>query len=149
MVKGEVMNETTEQQLHIQKVYLKDLSYESPKVPKVFTENFQPSSNFDLNVDVNKITEDTYEVVLHLTVSVQQDNETIFLIELQQAGIFTVTGFDSESLDMVLGAYCPAQLYPFAREAVADLTTKGGFLPLLIDPVNFDALYKNKQSLNH
>ncbi len=133
--------------LTIQKIYLKDLSWESPQSPMIFNqENIEKtSSNIDLNVDIEQVGEFQYQVVLHVTVSIEQKESTLFLVEVKQAGIFEINGFSEEELKSLLGAYCPMQLYPYAREVVSDVTMRGGFTPLLLDPVNFDALYQSRQ----
>jgi preprotein translocase subunit SecB len=130
----------------IQKVYLKDVSFESPNSPQSFTnEGGQPQINVQLNSSHQAVTQDTYEVVLNVTVTASQQEKTIFLVEIKQAGLFTITGFAQEQLDGMLGAYCPETLFPFAREAISELITKGGFPPLLLNPVNFNALYTQQK----
>ncbi len=131
-----------EQQFSIQKLYLKDVSFESPNTPGVFTEgDWQPEVNIQLNSSNQPIGQDTFEVDLKLTVTAKQNDKTAFLVELTQAGIFTMTGFEQDNLRGMLGAFCPETLFPFAREAIAELVSKGGFPPLLLAPVNFNALY--------
>jgi preprotein translocase subunit SecB len=131
-----------EQQFSIQKLYLKDVSFESPNAPGVFTEGeWQPEVNIQLNSSNQSIGQDTFEVDLKITVTAKQNKKTAFLVELTQAGIFTMTGFEPDNLRGMLGAFCPETLFPFAREAIAELVSKGGFPPLLLAPVNFNALY--------
>lgn len=131
-----------EQQFSIQKLYLKDVSFESPNAPSVFTEgDWKPEVNIQLNSSNQSIGQDTYEVDLKITVTAKQNKKTAFLVELTQAGIFTMTGFEPENLRGMLGAFCPETLFPFAREAIAEMVSKGGFPPLLLAPVNFNALY--------
>ncbi len=131
-----------EQQFSIQKLYLKDVSFESPNVPTVFADGeWQPEVNIQLNSSNQSIGKDTFEVDLKITVTAKQSEKTAFLVELTQSGIFTIAGFDQENLRGMLGAFCPETLFPFAREAVAELVGKGGFPPLLLAPVNFNALY--------
>ena len=133
------------QQFVIQKIYLKDVSFESPNSPQAFTdEGWQPQINVQLNSSHQSIAQDTYEVVLEITVTANHNEKTAFLVELKQAGIFTITGFPQENLDGMLGAYCPETLFPFAREAISELISKGGFPQLLLQPVNFNALYNQK-----
>ena len=130
------------QQFAIQKLYLKDVSFESPNTPQVFTDGeWQPQVNVQLNTVHTSIAQDIYEVVLEITVTAKQNDNTAFLVELKQAGIFSLSGFSEESLGGMLGAYCPETLFPFAREAVSELISKGGFPQLLLQPVNFNALY--------
>ncbi len=130
------------QQFAIQKLYLKDVSFESPNSPQAFTDgDWQPQVNVQLNSGNKVISQDTYEVVLEITVTAKQNEKTAFLVELKQAGIFTISGFPEENLGGMLGAYCPETLFPYAREAISELISKGGFPQLLLQPVNFNALY--------
>ncbi len=130
------------QQFAIQKIYLKDVSFESPNSPQSFTEGeWKPQVNVQINSANQAIAQDTYEVVLSITVTAKQNDKTAFLVEVKQAGIFTIAGFPDENLAGMIGAYCPESLFPFAREAVAEMISKGGFPQLLLAPVNFNALY--------
>ena len=128
----------------IVRVYLKDVSFETPNSPEVFRQDFNPDVNLQLNTSVNKLEDSLYEVVLNVTVTSKQGDKTGFLVEVQQAGIFELKGYDEAQKGSVLGAYCPNTLYPFAREAISDLVVKGGFPQLLLSPINFDALYTQK-----
>ena len=133
------------QQFAIQKLYLKDVSFESPNTPQVFTDGeWQPQVNVQLNTVHTSIAQDIYEVVLEITVTAKQNDNTAFLVELKQAGIFSLSGFTEESLGGMLGAYCPETLFPFAREAVSELISKGGFPQLQLQPVNFNSLYTQR-----
>lgn len=127
---------------NIQKIYIKDISFEAPKSPQVFTETWEPSNNLDLNTSANPIADKTYEVVVSLTVTAKQGDNTAYLVEVQQAGIFTIDGFNDSDLHAMLGSFCPNILFPYAREAVSDIVTRGGFPQLLLAPINFDALYE-------
>lgn len=129
------------QQFAIQKIYLRDASFESPNAPDIFTREWHPDVNLDLNTNAQPIAENVYEVVLSLTATVKNQDDTAFLVEIQQAGIFTISGFADADMGHMLGSFCPNILFPYAREAISDLVTKGGFMPLLLAPVNFDALY--------
>ena len=128
----------------IVRVYLKDVSFETPNSPEVFRQDFKPDVNLQLNTSVNRLDGDLFEVVLNVTVTSKQEDKTGFLVEVQQAGIFELKGYDEAQQGSVLGAYCPNTLYPFAREAISDLVVKGGFPQLLLSPINFDALYAQK-----
>ena len=131
-----------EQQFAIQKIYLKDVSFESPNSPQSFTSGeWKPEINVQINSSNKTIAENTYEVVLSITVTAKQEETTAFLAEVQQAGVFTIAGFPEENLGGMIGAYCPESLFPYAREAVSELVSKGGFPQLLLTPVNFNALY--------
>jgi preprotein translocase subunit SecB len=132
-------------QVGILRIYLKDVSFETPNSPAVFTQEFRPEVNLQLNTSANPLEENLFEVLLNMTVTSHQDDKTAFLVEIQQAGIFQLAGFDEAQLNHMLGVYCPDALYPFAREVVADLVTKGGFPQLLLAPVNFEAVYTRKQ----
>jgi preprotein translocase subunit SecB len=134
-----------EPQFGILRIYLKDVSFETPNSPAVFTQDFNPDVNLQLQTSVDELEDDLYEVVLNLTVTSKQGEKTGFLVEVQQAGVFQVKGFDNSQKGHMLGAYCPNTLYPFAREAVADLVAKGGFPQLVLAPINFDALHAQKR----
>jgi preprotein translocase subunit SecB len=125
----------------IQKLYVKDVSLESPNAPHIFSEKWEPKVDFQLNSSAQPLQENLYEVRLTVTITVKLEDKTANLIEVCQAGIFTLKGFGEEELGPMLGIFCPNVLYPFAREVVSDLAIKGGFPPLLLAPVNFDVLY--------
>ncbi len=125
----------------IQKIYTKDISFETPNSPDIFKQQWQPQINVDLNTNGSMLEDNVYEVVLSLTVTAKLEEKTAFLVEVQQAGIFTIKGVGETDLPVMLGSFCPNILFPYAREAVSDLVTKGGFPQLLLAPVNFDALY--------
>lgn len=127
--------------LGIQKVYLKDLSYEAPNTPQIFTEEWRPKVDIQLANSATSLGGDIYEVVLAVTVTVKFEEKAAYLVEVQQAGIFNVSGFPEQFLGGVLATACPNILFPFAREAVADIVAKAGFPQLLLAPVNFEALY--------
>jgi len=129
-------------QFNIQKVYTKDISFEAPNSPKIFTEKWEPQNNLDLNTNASPIGENTYEVVLSLTVTAKLGETTAYLCEIHQAGIFSIEGFSDSDLHGMLGSFCPNILFPYAREAVSDIVTRGGFPQLLLAPINFDALYQ-------
>lgn len=131
-----------ENQFSIQKLYIKDISFESPGTPSVFTfKNWEPQIELNLNNSNKKVSEGVYEVVLSVTSTVKNDDKTAFLVEVHQAGIFNIVGFNDQDLKYILGAQCMNILFPYAREVVSDLTNRGGFPPLLLNPVNFDALF--------
>jgi len=136
-------NKTPEQQLVIQKIYTKDISFESPNTPSVFLKEWNPDVNMELNTAANKTdNDDIYEVVLTITITVKIDKENVYLTEVHQAGLFTITGFSDADMGAILGSFCPNALFPYARETISDLVTRGGFPQLLLAPVNFDALYQ-------
>lgn len=133
---------TDEKQLLLQKIYIKDLSFESPKAPEVFSSNAQANTNLNIGSANRVIDGDHMEVSLTLTITSKDGDDTLFLIEIVQAGIFTITGYTDQERAALLGSFCPGTLYPFARESVAELVSKGGFPQLLLQPINFDALYQ-------
>ncbi len=125
----------------LQRIYIKDVSFETPNSPGVFTEEWKPESSLNLNSSVNNLGNDTYEVVLSVTVTTKVGEKVAFLVEVQQAGIFAAKGFPANEMGQMMGAYCPNILFPYAREVVSDLVNKGSFPQLLLSPVNFDSLY--------
>lgn len=137
-----------EPQFAIEKIYLKDVSFESPAAPAMFTEDWTPEINMDLNSNAKAIDENVFEVELSITVTAKNSDKTAFLVEIKQCGIFSISGMDETNLNGMLGSYCPNLLFPYAREAVSDLVTKGGFPQLLLSPVNFDAIYAQHQQNN-
>ncbi len=130
-------------QLAIQRIYVKDLSFESPLTPQVFAEDWQPHVDVNLGSESRGVGPELFEVELVVTVSVKVGESTAFLVEVHQAGVFQLTGFTDKELGPMLGSYCPNILFPFAREVVSDLVSKGGFPQFLLAPVNFDALYSH------
>jgi len=144
MAEEEQNQQAAEQQFVIQKIFLKDVSFESPNAPAMFSDDtgaWQPEINVQINSANQSVGQDLYEVVLTITATAKQNKKTAFLVEVKQAGLFTMSGFPEENIAGMLGAYCPETLFPFAREAVSGLVTNGGFPPLLLTPVNFNALY--------
>jgi preprotein translocase subunit SecB len=127
---------------NIHRVYIKDISFEAPNSPQVFNEKWQPKNGMDLNTTAQKLADNLYEVVLSITVTVKNGEQTAFLVEVHQAGIFQVEGFAEDQLQAVLGSFCPNIIFPYAREAVSDIVSRGGFPQLLLAPINFDALYQ-------
>jgi preprotein translocase subunit SecB len=125
----------------IQRLYLKDVSLETPNSPHIFREKWTPQLNVNLSSTTKDLEPAVYEVVLSVTATVKSGDSTAYLAEVQQAGIFSLEGFSRAELGPMLGSYCPNILFPFAREAVSDLVIKAGFPQLLLAPVNFDALY--------
>ncbi|MGA7980120.1 MAG: protein-export chaperone SecB [Chromatiaceae bacterium] len=136
---------TGERQFALQRIYLKDSSFESPNAPDIFRQQWEPQHELNLNTKINRLSEDTYEVVLAVTVTTKVGEKTASIVEVQQAGIFGVKGFPEQEIGPLLGAYCPNLLFPYAREVVSDLATKGSFPQLVLQPVNFDALFAQHQ----
>jgi preprotein translocase subunit SecB len=131
-----------QKQLLLQKIYVKDLSFESPKAPLVFTSNIQPQTQLNVRSSSQQVAPDTQEVTLTITVEAKDKDSTLFVAEVKQAGIFVIQGYSAEENSFLLGSFCPTTLYPYAREAVSDLVQRGGFPPLLLQPLNFDAIYQ-------
>ena len=130
-----------EKHFSIQKIYTKDISFETPNSPKIFTEKWEPKVDFNLGTNVQTLENEMYEVSLTVTVTVKCGESTAYLVEVCQAGIYALKGFSEEEMGPMVGSFCPNILFPYAREAVSDLVAKGGFPQLLLAPVNFDALY--------
>ena len=132
---------------HFDRIYLKDASFESPRSPSVFSDSgYNPKIDVQLHISHQKLNgeKELYEVVLKATVKATANDETAFLVEVQQAGIFTINGLDKQKLERVLEASCPSALFPFLREQVSQLVTQGGFPTVLLQPVNFEAMYEKK-----
>ncbi len=134
-------NEVKQPEFHIQRVYIKDVSFEAPNTPAIFQKEWQPDVKLDMDTKTAVLAEDIYEVCLTLTVTCSLGEDVAFLCEVKQAGIFTAANLDAPQLAHCLGSYCPNILFPYAREAVAALVTKGSFPQLNLAPVNFDALF--------
>ncbi len=125
----------------IQRIYVKDISFESPNAPAIFRKEWQPEVKLDLDTRSNKLDENLFEVVLTLTTTVSVENETAFLCEVHQAGIFTIPTVSEPQLAHMIASFCPNILFPYAREAVSSLVNRGTFAALNLAPVNFDALF--------
>lgn len=133
--------ETSQPQFAIQRIYLKDLSFETPHTPAVFTTQGEASVNVDLNSSATRLDDSVYEVVLSLTVTSKIADKVAYLVEVKQAGIFTLSGFNEADLNGMLHSYCPNILFPYVREAISDVVSKGSFPQLILAPINFDAVY--------
>ena len=146
-VSGKVDQTASEQnpQFIIQRLYIAGVSLETPRSPEIFLKEWHPEVNLDLDTKSKKLDNDNREVILTLTVTVKIDNEVAFLVEVKQAGIFTLKNFPEDELEAVLASFCPTILYPYGREVVSDLVVRGGFPPLYLSPVNFDALYQQSK----
>ena len=133
-------------EFHIRRIFAKDISFETPNSPTIFGAEWQPETDINLRTEAVQIGAEDYEVVLSVTATVQIGEHTAYLVEVQQAGIFSIVGLTSDELAGVLGSYCPSVLYPYAREMVSDLVIRGGFPPFILAPVNFEALYAHQQA---
>ncbi|MGL5335890.1 MAG: protein-export chaperone SecB [Enterovibrio sp.] len=138
-------NSVVQQNFAIQRIFLKDVSFEAPNSPQVFQKEWHPEVNLDLDTQSRELDAENgvFEVVLRLTVAVKNGEENAFLCEVQQGGIFTATGMEPAQLAHCLGAFCPNILFPYARETISSLVVKGTFPQLNLAPVNFDALFMN------
>ena len=132
-------------EIAIQRIYTRDLSFESPRAPQIFGSNVQPQIGLNLSTNHNKLDDNTFEVLLNVTATAEDKEGPIFIAEVEQAGIFSVRGIAGEELGRVLGAYCPGILFPYVREIIDGLTTKGSFPPLMLAPVNFEHLYQQQR----
>lgn len=133
--------QTQQPHFEIQRIYVKDISFESPNTPHTFTEDWKPEVSLNLETKSSRIQDNMHEVVLSITATVSSNKKTAFLIEVHQAGVFLMSGFPNDQLHHMLGSFCPNVLFPYAREVVSDLVVRGGFPQLILAPVNFDALY--------
>ncbi len=129
----------------IQRIYVKDSSFEAPHSPEIFLEEWKPELNLDLDTKARALDEVTHEVVLTVTATVKVKDKVAFLAEVKQAGIFMAQNFEGEQLRQLLGSFCPNILFPYAREAITSMTTRAGFPPLYLNPINFDLLYEQHQ----
>lgn len=135
-----------QRQFVIHKIYTKDVSFETSNTPAIFTREWKPDVKLTVNSEARKVEgqDNIFEVVVSLTVTASEGESTIYLAEVHQAGIFQVAGFGEAEMGPMFGAYCPAQLYPYAREVVSHLIGNGGFPPMVLAPINFDTLYQQK-----
>lgn len=138
--------EAKQQRFQIQRIYVKDISLETPNSPQIFQsqQNWKPEVNLQLQTNTQRLSDTQHEVVLTLTVTAKQGDNTAFLIEMQQAAVFAIENFSDQQLGPMLGAYCPNVLFPYARETIDSLLLKAGFPPLALAPVNFEALYAQR-----
>ncbi|MDT9587093.1 MAG: protein-export chaperone SecB [Candidatus Arsenophonus melophagi] len=134
-----------EKVFQIQRIYIKDISFETPNAPNIFQRKWQPEVNLDLETSFIQLFDSVYEVILHVTVTAVVAAETAFLCEVQQAGIFSVKSIEKNQIAHYLGAYCPNILFPYVRECVTNLVSRGTFPQLNLAPVNFDALFIKHQ----
>jgi len=133
--------QAVQQNFAMRSIYLKDSSFESPNTPAVFMQETQPKFEVNVGNAVNQIEENLHEVVLTLSITAKTEDKTVFLTEVQQAGIFESQGLEPQQIHQILGTFAPTQLFPYAREAANSLVQKGGFPSVMLQPINFDALY--------
>ncbi|NBU59208.1 MAG: protein-export chaperone SecB [Betaproteobacteria bacterium] len=133
-------------QFAIEKLYVKDLSLEVPNAPQIFLDREPPQIAIELQTNVNSLGDDMYDVSLKVTVTAKAGDKTVFLVEVVQAGVFGITGVPEEQLQPILMIACPNILFPYVRETISTTVTRAGFLPVLLNPVNFEALYAQQQA---
>ncbi len=133
--------------LSLQVQYIKDLSFENPNAPNSLrSQQGQPAINFNVDIEARALGNANYEVGLRITANASRSDKTLFLVELQYCSVFLIQNFPSERLESVCMIDCPRIMYPFARRIIAEATRKGGFAPLLLDPINFDVLYQQRHA---
>jgi len=145
MTEENAANPATQQgdkEFAIQKIYLKDVSFEAPTTPAIFQKKWEPEIGLQLGNNALTLGQGVHEITLTITVTAKVGEDTAYLCEVKQAGIFNIKGYSDQEMAMMAGAYCPNILFPYAREAISDLVVKGGFPQMLLAPVNFDALYQ-------
>lgn len=130
----------------IEKIYVKDASLEIPNAPQIFTDRTQPQISVELGNSAQMIEAGVFEVALKVTVTSKIADKTVFLVEVTQAGIFQIRNVPEENMDMIVGITCPNILFPYARETVSDLVVRAGFQPVLLNPINFEALFAQQQA---
>jgi len=133
-------------QFAIEKLYVKDLSLEVPNAPQIFLDREPPQIGIELQTNVNSLGDNMYDVSLKVTVTAKAGEKTVFLVEVAQAGVFGVTGVPDDQLQPILMIACPNILFPYARETISTTVTRAGFLPVLLNPVNFEALFAQQQA---
>jgi preprotein translocase subunit SecB len=129
----------------IEKLYVKDASIEVPNAPQIFTNRTAPQVSVELANSASKLDDGVFEVTIKVTVTAKIEESTAFLVEVAQAGIFGIRGIPDDNLEMILAITCPNILFPYAREAVSDMVTRAGFMPILLNPINFEALYAQQK----
>ncbi|MCU0975950.1 MAG: protein-export chaperone SecB [Steroidobacteraceae bacterium] len=134
-----------QQEVTLQSVYIKDLSFEAPKGPFVPAQNQDPKMSINLNTSSSVLAQDVHEVVLTITLEAKNGEVPVYVAEVKQGGVFVVRGFSADDVRRILGAFAPNVLFPYVRQTVSDLVTKGGFPPFFLPPVNFDALYERSR----
>ena len=132
-------------QFSLKRIYVKDISFESPASPQLFSSDWRPDIRLEVGVTNSQVDESLYEVVVQLTITAEQDGKTILVIEVQQGGLFQVNGVDEQTMPQVLNVVCPTILFPYARETVDTLALKGSVPPLLLAPLDFQGIFQKQQ----
>ena len=138
------MADNQQPQFALQRIYVKDASFEAPNSPQAFSKEWKPEIKLDLNSGARKLDDNHYEVSVKVTITATNDGETAFLVELIQAGLFAMVNIPEQQLKPMLGAMCPNILFPYLRESIDNLVVKGGFPALMLAPINFDALFQQR-----
>jgi preprotein translocase subunit SecB len=146
---SDATQENTQPQFSMEKIYVKDLSLEIPHAPKIFLERATPQIDVQLHTQAGSIEEGVHEVVVMTTVTAKIGEKVMFLIEAKQAGIFRMSNVPAGELEQVLAVMCPNILFPYLREVVSDVAIRGGFAPVLMNPINFDVLYQQQKRQMH
>lgn len=143
---NKVAEEQTQQPgFSIEKIYVKDASLEIPNAPQIFTDRSQPQVGIELSNFAQQLEASVFEVAIKVTVTSKIEDKTVFLVEVTQAGIFQIRNVPEENLEMIVGITCPNILFPYARETVSDLVVRAGFQPVLLNPINFEALFAQQK----
>ena len=143
--KAAAEDQTQQAGFSIEKIYLKDASLEIPNAPQIFTDRSQPQVGIELSNFAQQLEDNVFEVAIKVTVTSKIEDKTVFLVEVTQAGIFQIRGVPEENLEMIVGITCPNILFPYARESVSDLVVRAGFQPVLLNPINFEALFAQQK----
>jgi len=143
--KAAAEEQTQQAGFSIEKIYLKDASLEIPNAPQIFTDRSQPQVGIELSNFAQQLEENVFEVAIKVTVTSKIEDKTVFLVEVTQAGIFQIRGVPEENLEMIVGITCPNILFPYARESVSDMVVRAGFQPVLLNPINFEALFAQQK----
>ncbi len=146
---GQDNGQNAQPQMMLQKIYVKDASFEAPNAPQIFQQlgesEQEPQVQLNLSQQANKVADGVHEVVLTLTLTCTVGENTAYLAEVHQAGIFGIAGFSEQDMAGILGSYCPNLLFPYARQVISSMILEGGFPPFLLQPINFDALFAEQQ----
>lgn len=138
--------QTSEIQFRLERIYVKDLSFENPGAPESFLQKWSPEVNMEINTRARRLNEKTFEVILEIELNAKQDEKSIFLVSVEQGGIFTIEGAEGELLERILNTSCPTILFPYGRETVDSVVVKGSLPPLMLAPINFESLYENQKN---
>jgi len=142
---AEAKDTNNPQEFAIQRLFVKDISFEAPNSPQTFTEEWKPEVELNLDTSHQELDKELYDVTLKVTVTTKLKDKTVFVAEVKQAGVFMLKAFETAQKDELLGSFCPNVLFPYAREVISDIINRGGFPPLYLAPVNFDAIYQQRK----